>query len=262
MRFGLSTRILWEHSVAEALEIIARCGYPAAEVWTEHLWRTGEEVERIKKLGRELELELSLHAPFYDLNITSINPGIRELSRRQILQSIELGSRLGATVVVLHAGRMSSSKDHPEDFWHYFEEAMAAIEEKAAEQRINVGIENMENRPLEFFLRPADLRRFFSRSWSQVGLAIDVANATTVGSPGRYVAEVEGDWIVHVHLSDSRVGTVHVPLGEGDLDIKALLAALQQKYDGLVIIEGYVPGRGEEIAAHNFEFLRHLGFMR
>ena len=98
-------------------------------------------------------------------------------------------------------------------------------------------------------------------SWSQVGLAIDVANATTVGSPGRYVAEVEGDWIVHVHLSDSRAGAVHLPLGEGDLDIKALLAALQQKYDGLVIIEGYVPGRGEEVAAHDIGFLRNLGFM-
>lgn len=261
MRFGLSTRILWERSVVEALEIIARCGYTAAEVWTEHLWRTGEKAKRVGKRGQELGLELSLHAPFYDLNITSINPGIRELSLRQALQSLELAGRLGARVVVLHPGRMSSGKDRREEFWPRLEEAMAAIEEKAAEQGVSVGVENMEQRRLEFFVRPADLRRLFSLNWSRVGLTLDLAHAATVSSPGRYIAEIEGGWIVHTHLSDSRAGRVHLPLGKGDLDVKAILAALQQKYHGLVIIEGYVPGRGEEVAAHDIEFLRNLGFM-
>ena len=120
----------------------------------------------------------------------------------------------------------------------------------------------MEKRRLEFFVQPADLRRFFSLSWHWVGLTLDLAHAATVISPSQYIAEIEGDWIVHTHLSDSRTGRVHLPLGEGGLDVKALLAALQQKYDGLVIIEGYVPGRGEEVAARNLEFLRHLRFVR
>jgi sugar phosphate isomerase/epimerase len=94
-----------------------------------------------------------------------------------------------------------------------------------------------------------------------VGLALDLAHAVTVGSPGQYIAEIEGEWVVHAHLSDSRAGTVHLPLGEGDLDIKAILVALRKKYDGLVIIEGYVPGHGEDIAARNIGFLRDLGFV-
>jgi sugar phosphate isomerase/epimerase len=241
------------------MEIIARCGYAAAEVWMEHLWRTDEKAKRAGKRGRELGLELSLHAPFYDLNISSINPGIRESSRQQMLQSIELAGQLGARMIVLHPGRMSSGKDYRRDSWARFEEAMAAIAEKAVEEGTTVGVENMRKRRRELFVRPADLRRFFSQSWSRVGLTFDLAHAATVTSPSRYIAELEGDWIVHAHLSDNSPKKVHLPLGEGDLDIKAVLRTLQQKYDGLVIIEGYVPGRCEEIAIHNIEFLRGLG---
>jgi len=53
-----------------------------------------------------------------------------------------------------------------------------------------------------------------------------------------------------------------LPLGRGTLDLPAVLAALDQKYDGVVILEGYVPGQGERIVPANAEYLRARGLMR
>jgi sugar phosphate isomerase/epimerase len=261
VRFGCSTSFLAERTVKQALEGIAGCGFTAAEVWAEHLWRTGEPPEEVKQRAQTLDMQLSVHGAFYDLNVASANPGIRQESLRQAHESILTAARLEATVLVLHPGRLSASKGSVEDCWQWLTEAVAMMDEWASQEGVRIGLEAMEKRRKEIYVSPSDVRRMLSKGWRNIGLTLDIAHAHTVMDPVDYMAELENSWIVHVHLSDSSAERVHVPLGRGQIDVATALTALSQRYQGLVNLEGYVPGRGEETIRHNFAYLQELGWV-
>ena len=67
--------------------------------------------------------------------------------------------------------------------------------------------------------------------------------------------------ILHVHFSDSGDRAVHAPLGSGKMDIHAALTALNKIFNGLAIVEGYVPGRGDETVSSNAAYLKKLGWL-
>ncbi len=262
MQFGSSTMFFRELPVTRALEVIARASFAGAEVWIEHLWRKGGSPAEVKRRARELGLTLSVHATSYDVNICSTNPGIRRESIRQMVKSLQIAAQLGASTVAMHPGHFSSSRDTMADFWDPFVETLIPLDEKAAEYGLHIGMEAMEKRMLEFFVLPRDVLRLFERNWQAIGLTIDLAHAQTAMNPLEYLAQIPASKIVHAHCSDNSPQQTHMPLGRGRLDLPAALAALHKKYDGMVILEGYEPGRGEQILPANADYLRTIGFMK
>jgi sugar phosphate isomerase/epimerase len=47
--------------------------------------------------------------------------------------------------------------------------------------------------------------------------------------------------ISHIHISDTKNGKVHVLMGQGEIAFGPVLQALQEKYDGALVIEGWNP---------------------
>ncbi len=258
MKFGINTWFLQELNVKEALERISLVGFKAAEVWMEHLLKTGESPESVKEMARELNLELSLHATSYDINLTSINRGIREESIRQAREAIITGKQIGAKIVVLHPGRLSASRANREECWNQLLEVLRIIDNLASECSVVVGIEAMEKRAREIFVTPDDVHRMFNVKWKKIGLTLDIAHAFTLMDPLVYLEQIEKDNICHIHISDAAPGQTHIPLGEGQIDIDSVLKALEHFYSGLIIVEGYVPGEGEKTIKKNFEYLHSL----
>ncbi len=261
MRFGSSTMFLREQPVTAALDLIAHTGFAAAEVWIEHIWHSGETIEEIRQRAEALGLVLSVHAATYDINICSSNSGIQRESRRQVVESLQIAAQLGAHIVTVHPGRYSSSRDADGAYWDTLVEAVAQFDETAAYYGLRLGIEGMENRPREFFVRPNDFQRLFDHPWKTIGLTIDIAHAQTVMNPLEYLDRISAPQIAHVHCSDNSQEHTHLPLGSGTLDLPNALAALRRKYDGWVSLEGYVPGQGEKIVRENAAYLHSLGLM-
>ena len=260
MYFGASTLFLRELSVAEALETIYRVGYVAAEIWIDHLQWTGEAPAAIGRQARDLGLALSAHGAMYDLNLTSSNADIRAESLRQIETSIAMAAEMDAHVVVVHPGRLSSSRDNPEAFWDYLLDVVRQIDEWATVHGVVVGLEMMERRHKEIFVTPEDAGRLMAQGWQNVKLTVDIAHLNTIGNPVKLLYAIDPDWVAHVHLSDSSSEKTHLPLGQGELNLWTVLAALGARYGGLVSLEGYVPGHGEHVLTANLGFLRELGF--
>lgn len=261
MKIGSATMFFQELPVCNALEKIAHCGFQAAEVWMHHLTQTGENPRTVARKGQDLGLALSVHAAAYDVNITSTTPGIREESLRQIQQSIQAASELGAKVAVVHPGRLSASRGSVETCWQLMTAALEQINEWAAAAGVSVGLESMEKRPKEVFITPADMQQLLRPEWNAVGFTLDLAHAYTFMDPVAYIDAFDAQRMLHVHFSDSGDHAVHAPLGTGKLNIHAALTALSQKFNGLAIIEGYVPGRGEETVAGNAAYLKKLGWL-
>jgi len=254
MKFGSSTMFLREKPVARALEAIARAGFAAAEVWLEHLWQSNESAETILRHARALGLILTLHAPNRDVNICSMNPGIRRESVRQMEESLVMAARLEAPVVVMHPGFLSSTRDSLQHAWESLFEVVAVLDANAASYGLRVGIEAMEKQSKAFFVTPTDLQRFCGLTLRATGLTIDLAHAQTVMEPRDFLAQTPADRIFHAHCSDSSPQQTHLPLGSGVLDLPAALSALGKRFDGIVILEGYVTGQGEQIVPANANY--------
>lgn len=240
-RFAPATRLLWADGVIGALERIARAGFGAAEVWAQHLWEAEQSPHAAGRRARELGLRLSLHAPSYDLNPLSSNPEVRDVSRRQVLASLETAEQLGAGIVAVHPGALSSTTDDPEEYWGRLDDYALALDRRAGSHGLRIGLEGMERKRLQFVTDLTAMRRLAGRldalGLSRVGLTLDIAHAATLGDPLEYARETPR--VFHAHLSDTSPGKTHALLGEGLLDLRALVPALLARVgNGLVAIEG------------------------
>ena len=243
-RFAPCTRLLWKSGVLGALEAFAKAGFAASEVWAQHLWECGTSAEQVAQHAKALGLGLSLHAPSYDLNPLSSNLEIRIISRRQVLESFETAVKLGARVVVVHPGGLSSSTDAIEEYWLRLEEYAIILNEHAGKLGLMIGIEGMEKKRLQFVTDLPALKRLAAiletNDLTHCGLTLDIAHAATIGDALEFVQSTPR--IVHAHLSDSSPTKTHALLGEGLLNlpeiIPTLLQRLQPSPHGLIAIEG------------------------
>jgi sugar phosphate isomerase/epimerase len=150
MKAALSSTTLRGFSPAELAGTAERLGYEAVEIWSELLWESGEEVAALGKSIRGKNLGLSIHGPSRDLNVTSLNPGIRNESRAQYMKSLEDAARMEAEIVNLHPGAFSSSHDTAEAFIPEMTDYAGEIAEAAARLGVRVALEVMEVRSGEY----------------------------------------------------------------------------------------------------------------
>lgn len=65
--------------------------------------KTKKQAEPIKQAAEKLKISLSIHAPYW-INLNSEDKEKIEQSKKRILRSLEVGTWLGATHIVFHAG--------------------------------------------------------------------------------------------------------------------------------------------------------------
>lgn len=250
MRIAASTATTRELPLLEVMDLVCGLGYAALEVWAEHLWDQGLAPVRLKSEAAARGLPLTLHGPARDLNIASTNSGIRAESQRQYLAALEDAAEMGAEVVVLHPGALSSNGDDPSAFWPLMEAFFGRVAERAASLGLRVGIENMERKRLEIATDPhlvaGVVRRIGAAS---LGLTLDVAHVLYNGDPVA-LGGLE-QCVYHVHISGSTHEKAHVPLAQGIFDARSALEALRRFYDGTVAIESFVRDRAREVLAEN-----------
>ena len=144
--------------------------------------------------------------------------------------------------------------------WSRLQDWVGALDRKSQVLGLRIGLELMEKLPLEIFMVPEDAAALLSLPLRQVGLTVDIAHMNTHGDPLTLLGALDPAWIWHVHLSDNAPHRVHLPLGEGQMDLGAVLKALEEVYAGIVSIEGSVPEEGEMLLARNMDYLNALGW--
>src|SRR3989338_6778637 len=94
------------------LKEFSRKGLKACEVaFTYGVYiKNKEDALRIGKKDNELDISLSIHAPYY-VNLNSSEIEKREATKKRILDCCEIGELLGAKIVVFHPGYYSKDKE-------------------------------------------------------------------------------------------------------------------------------------------------------
>ncbi|OGQ79494.1 MAG: hypothetical protein A3F90_11475 [Deltaproteobacteria bacterium RIFCSPLOWO2_12_FULL_60_19] len=238
MQAAISSLLFKSQPLGHVVDLARDVGISWLEVWTEHFWRD-DDGQLLKKL-RSSGLDISVHGPIGDINITSSNGGIRQESVRQVLQGVEEAAAMGARVITVHPGYLTGRQDGPDSIWDSQIEALSRIAKRGKELGILVAMETMEKRNKEVVIHPELANQIIDAvNMDNFGVTFDVSHAHTVMDVVDFIRALRK--IVHIHISDTKSGKVHVLMGDGEIAFGPVLQALRRKYDGALVIEGWNP---------------------
>jgi sugar phosphate isomerase/epimerase len=177
---------------------------------------------------------LGIHGPFWGFNIATMDPDVREVVRKRMMQGLDVCAALGATQMVIHS---------PYTTWDYnnldynpggreavVERVHAALKpavKRAEDMGCVLVIENIED--IDTHIR-VDLARSFDSPAVRVSIDTGHANyahGSTNGPPVDYFFHAAGDMLHHVHLQDTDGhADRHWNPGEGNIQWREVFRAL------------------------------------
>ncbi|MCG2829156.1 sugar phosphate isomerase/epimerase [Methanothermobacter sp. K4] len=245
MRIGVSTLALSPLSLEEMLTWIEDAGADCCEIIYEYPL---DDVE----VADSFSLDFTVHAPISDINIASLNRGIREASIAEVKSAVDLAVELDSEVVVVHPGSVPFlGRPHRDLIVQRNLESLSVISEYAEDRGAGIYPENMPRLEGPLLRELEELWLVADELESQVTL--DAAHAATMGYSE---AEMVSPRVGHVHLSDNN-GEVdsHDALGDGSLDFGTIIDGLRGiGYRGILTVEVKTPGEVER----SVEFLKGI----
>jgi sugar phosphate isomerase/epimerase len=241
---GFSTGCFWQTSIFDCLEDIRNSGFGRIEICSgrAHLdYHDSEQVKRAGRLIEDLRLETySFHAPFAEgIDITSLDPQVRDQALKELLQAIESAAILKVRYFVVHPGPEKTALPEHERFVR-LENAVAVLNQAHAHcRRLGVGLVLENMLPHLFAGRVRDLLWILGAlNTTEVGICLDTGHAH-LGEDLLKVAHKLSGHLWMVHASDNR-GQYddHLPPGDGQIDWAALLEHLNGiHFNGTLMLE-------------------------
>lgn len=178
------------------------------------------------------EMKFSIHSPFSDINIGSLNDAIRETSVKEITEAIKIAGAAGARLLTFHPGHMSPfGRMCVEDIRKATKDSIKKIEKAGEDCGVTLALENMPNGGL--YCKPDDLLDLIDGT--NIGLCFDIGHANTTDTIEEFLEHTELFTNVHIHDNMGKED-MHLELGKGTIPpnyVKQLL----KKYNKNVILE-------------------------
>ncbi|MDD5698755.1 MAG: sugar phosphate isomerase/epimerase [Victivallaceae bacterium] len=159
------------------------------------LWPRDFDRGKRKRLRDELSGFdfVTVHAPHVGINIASVNPGIREESARQYIESVEFASDIGASIVTFHPGGPTPGVIMPEEMINEYDISFGkAVIHYAKERKVKINYEVTK----AFVSQEKVLSAL-----PGMGLTLDIGHAVLNGTDPLVWMESFRDRITEVHLN-------------------------------------------------------------
>lgn len=250
MRYAYNTNGTANHRLDDALALTADAGYDGVALTLDHhhfdpfapdLTQRAEELKsRLDELRLGLVIETGARYLLdprqkHEPTLLSPEPEGRRLRIDFLVRALEIARICGAEAVSFWAGVPRAEVDR-DTAWRYLEEGVTRVAEAAAEQGVTAALEPEPGMLIETI---DDYRRLKAVA-PNLQLALDTGHCLVTGDrdPADAVREMRGE-LGTVALEDMRRGVhEHLPFGEGDMDVKSVLAALREvEFNKLVCVE-------------------------
>ena len=251
LRFAYNTNGLQSHRLTDALTLLAEAGYHGVALTLDHmhldpLATTPPEAQAVKRLLKQQRLSCVVetgarfvldprrkHWP----TLCSADP-LERMRRVDLLKrSVELAAALDAELLNLASGPLDPGQD-PATAWLFLVGSLREVLDHAAEQGVIVSV---EPEPGHLIATLADFTRLSAELGGDLPLCLDVSHVSVEADEGTAAEAIaaHAHRLALVHLEDAPRGRhEHLPLGEGQLDLPAILAALEQvRFEGLCAVE-------------------------
>ena len=161
-------------------------------------------------------LDIRMHAATVDINIASINKGIRAESVRQMIYCRQYAEKIGANTITVHPGIIGRNEPHLRKW--ALEMSIESVGEIMDNTNVEISVENMPVR--QKFLGNTVEEIEMIQEATGCSLTIDTGHGNTCGNLEEMLSLKN---ISYCHLNDNDgVKDSHIPLGEGTLDLNLL----------------------------------------
>ncbi|MCM2466043.1 sugar phosphate isomerase/epimerase family protein [Methanoculleus oceani] len=213
-------------------------GYTGWEIVADGKYRL-DNPENFAAVRENLEstgLRATVHAPYSDLNLASLNYPIWRESIRQTCCCIQHAAALTDRVTV-HPGFVSPvGKLVPEKVWEMQKTALVEIGRYAEEHGVLACVENMISIK-DFLCRYPEEILGLTEGIAGIGVTLDIGHANTNGQVDAFLAHVKE--ISHLHVHDNHgQSDEHLALGDGTIVWEKVGRIVARDYSGPVVIEG------------------------
>jgi len=230
-------------------------GFTGWEIVNEGKQRlTPETLQDAERIAETTNLVITIHLPYSDLNLASMNRPIWDETLRQMKVCLSLASGFSRLAVV-HPGSLSPlGKQMPDRAWEMNIVGLQEICDHAAELDMIVAVENMLNIESLFGRTPEEILGILENvNRENFGFTFDVGHANTNGNVEQFL-ELR-DVMVHVHVHDNKgFRDEHLPVGMGTVNWKTLLGTLNG-YSGRFVTES------KSLAEGNRSLKKFLGYL-
>jgi sugar phosphate isomerase/epimerase len=222
MKTGFTTLALFNKSFDEQLNIAVVDGFNMVEILCEgpNLPRVALKNLKMFDTARSYNLEFTIHSPTVDLNPASLNVGIREETLRQLKETTDFASAIGATTVTTHPGLVLKTAD-----WvvnasrNYGLDLLIKWTDYTTDVGILPSIENMPNKKI-YFCRDIKEHRLFVESCGS-SATVDIGHANTNDALNEFLAVTYK--VAYHHVSDNDgEHDQHLQLGKGTVKVNLL----------------------------------------
>lgn len=212
-------------------------GYTGWEIVNEGRQRiTPENLVDAKGIAETTKLVITIHLPYSDLNLASLNQPIWEETVCQMKSTLSLSSDF-ARLAVVHPGHLSPlGMQMPDAAWSQNILGLREICDHAAELDMRIAVENMVNMPALLGRQPEEITGIIETvDRENLGFILDVGHANTNGNVERFLKLK--DLVIHAHLHDNHgERDEHLPVGNGTVPWSRVAAALKN-YRGRLVTE-------------------------
>ena len=222
MKIGFSTLALFMNSMEQFLETASKDGFQLMEMLCEGpYWpRNMLNMDKIDfEIFDSYSIDVFLHAPTIDLNPASLNPGIREETLKQLNETVDFASRIGAKAITTHPGMIHRLEDRIKNLaMVYSVETLEKANKYSEERGIIFSVENMPNK-YAYFCNNVEEHKFFIEECGSYA-TVDTGHANTSNDPESFFKMKK---IAYYHLNDNDgEKDQHLALGEGTFDLNLL----------------------------------------
>ena len=149
MKLGFSLLSLFMKDVNEMLDIAVENGFDSVELLAEGPYRPDEMLgnKEITEVFHSYDLDIYMHAVNVDINLASLNPGIRKESVKQTKDCLDLADEIGAIGITAHPGKIGRPEKYLRDMaLEFLTETTHELVAYAEDKEAKISIENMPER--------------------------------------------------------------------------------------------------------------------
>ncbi len=213
MKIGFTTLCMFMEDNSKIIKTAKENNFEMIEILGESPFFTKDDIYTYKDCG----LEVSIHAPTVDINIASLNDGIRAESVRQMKACIDYAEKINARAITVHAGKIG--RNDPPLRKHALElacESISGLVDYA--ENVIISVENMPIRQAFLGNKIEEIEMF--KKECGCGITIDLGHGNTTGNT-EDLLNLKNITYCHLNDNDGKKDQ-HIPLGDGTLDLDLL----------------------------------------
>ena len=164
--------------------------------------------EKIKLHAQKLEMDLTVHATFSDINIAALNENIRHFAISEIKKCIDFSKDIGSKIVTIHPGDFGALGHYnPELSYKRNFQSIKELTEYAEKMGVIIGLENMPIMPSNQLVdaySPSKIQEIVDTINSDyLKITWDVGHSHTTNFSFDDFFEAFKDQVIHFHLHDN-----------------------------------------------------------